>query len=211
MPFYYRFLSMMGVILILTLPAFADGTPGKPVNRGPEPVKAHKMIPPEPGCYLIEDELGPAWSCPARQTIKAHPAPVITKTKTSTPCCGSVTRTIVKEHPPVVTKRIVTHRKAPTRTVTRTHTRHPVRTVQRVETSTVQLDMGSFSGGVGAGIGGDFYGGGGAVIITGGKRYSGVLSHSASSFTFRSHRGGKKRRGGGGCGKCMMGGMGGGD
>lgn len=205
MPFYYRFMAIFGLIIVLTLPAFADGTPGKPVNRGPVPVKAHKMIPPEPGCYLIEDELGPAWSCPARRTTIEPPAPVITKTKTktSTPCCGTVTRTIVKEHPPVVTKRVVTHRKAPTRTVTRTHTRHPVRTVQRVETSTVQLDMGSFTGGVGSSVGGDFYGGGGAIIISGGKRYSGVMSHSASSFTFRSsHRshGGKKRRRGGGGG-----------
>ena len=187
MPFYYRFLSLFGLIIILILPAFADGTPGKPVNRGPVPVKAHKMIPPEPGCYLIEDELGPAWSCPARKTKIEHPAPVITKTRTSKPCCGSVTRKIVKEHPPVVTKRIVTHRKAPTtRTVTRTHTRHPVHKVQRVETRTVQLDMGSFSGGVGAGVGGDFYSGGGAVIITSGKRYSGVLSHSASSLHFKT-------------------------
>ena len=206
MPFCDRFIAVLGLIVILSLPAFADGTPGKPVNRGPVPVKAHKMVPPEPGCYIIEDELGPAWSCPARKTVAPHPTPLVTKTKTSTPCCGTVTRTIVKEHPPVVTKRIVTHRKAPTtRTVTRTHTRHPVRTVQRVETSAVQLDMGSFTGGVGAGVGGDFYGGGGAVIITGSKRYSGVMSHSASSYTFRSHRsyrgGGKKRRGGGGgCG-----------
>ncbi len=106
--------------------------------------------------------------------------------------------------PPIVTKRIVTHRKAPTRTVTRTETRHPVRTVQRVETRAVQLDMGSFTGGVGAGVGGDFYGGGGAVIISSGRSYSGVMSHTASSYTYRSHRGyrggGKKRRGGGGCG-----------
>lgn len=209
MPFYYRFTAILGLIIILTLPAFADGTPGQPVNRGPEPVRAHKMTPPEPGCYLIEDAHGPAWSCPPLRTATPHPAPVIrqskTKTKTSTPCCGTVTRTIVKQHPPVVTKRMVTHRKAPTRTVTRTQTRHPVRKVQRVETRTVQLDMGSFSGGVGAGIGGDFYGGGGAIIITGGKRYSGVMSHSASSYTFRSHRshrGGKKRRRGGGGSPC---------
>ncbi|MEE2930527.1 MAG: hypothetical protein VX599_07415 [Pseudomonadota bacterium] len=204
MPFYDRFIAVLSVGIALALPAFADGTPGKPVNRGPAPVQAHKMVPPEPGCYIIEDELGQAWSCPARKTVAPHPAPVIKKTTSSKPCCGTVTRTIVKEHPPVVTKRIVTHRKAPTRTVTRTETRHPVRTVQRVETRAVQLDMGSFTGGVGAGVGGDFYGGGGAVIISSGRSYSGVMSHTASSYTFRSHRGyrggGKKRRGGGGCG-----------
>ena len=135
------------------------------------------------------------------------------------PCCGTVTRTVVKEHPPVVTKRSVTHRTAPPqRTVTRratttTHRTAPPRRVatRRVETTGVQLDMASFSGGVGNGVDGGFYGGGGAVFISSGKSYSGVLSHGASRCTFRGHRGGKRRGGGGGGCGCMGGGMGGGD
>ena len=165
MSFCNRILAGIAVTLVFSAPAFADGTPGKTVNRGPVPVQAHEPAP-----------------CPRQ------PNP-----------CGTITRTYVKKHPPVITKRTP----PPTRTVVQ----------RKVETSTeVSLDMASFSGGVGNGVDGGFYGGGGAVFISSGRSFSGVLSHSASSFTFRSRRrGGKKRRygGGGGCG--CMGGMGGGD
>ena len=67
-------------------------------------------------------------------------------------------------------------------------------TVRYVEAApapvTVQLANGTvygLNGGVGAGIYGEFYGGGG-TIIEGGARYSGVLSASASSFTFNRQR-----------------------
>ncbi|MEL7110840.1 MAG: hypothetical protein AAGL99_16375 [Pseudomonadota bacterium] len=204
MSFWNKTLAVFALALTMTLPAVADGTPGQRVNRGPEPVRAHQPVPPEPGCYLIED--GKAWSCPAR-LAKAEPVP----TRAAKPCCGTTTRTVVKEHPPVVTKRMVTHRSAPAqRTVTRravTTRRTPAVPVS----NEVHLDMASFSGGVGSGVSGGYYGGGGAVLISSGRSYSGVLSHGASSFTFRSRRG---RRGGGGggggCG-CMGGGMGGGD
>ncbi len=195
MPYYDRILAILAVFTLFSAAAFADGTPGKPVNRGPEPVQAQSPVPPEPGCYLIED--GRAWSCPAHPSTKIKPAPTLQKQSSSTPCCGTFKRTIVKEHPPVVTKRTVTHRKAPTKRVVK---HYPAKTVHKVQTSSeVRLDMASFSGGVGAGVDGGFYGGGGgAVIITGGRSFSGVLSHSASRFTFRGHRGGKKRGGGGG-------------
>lgn len=207
MSFWNKILAAMALTVVLGAPAFADGTPGQRVNRGPEPVRAHQPVPPEPGCYLIEN--GQAWSCPARPVA---PAPV-TRT-TGKPCCGTVTRRVVKEHPPVVTKRTVTHRTAtPTRTVTTTRrTAPPTRvTTRRAEITEVRLDTASFSGGVGNGVDGGYYGGGGAIFISSGRSYSGVLTHSASHFTFRS-RGGKKWRGGGGggCG-CMGGGMGGGD
>ncbi|MEM7640173.1 MAG: hypothetical protein AAF269_14050 [Pseudomonadota bacterium] len=211
MSFWNKTLAAIALTLTLGAPAFADGTPGQRVNRGPAPVQAHQPIPPEPGCYLIEN--GQAWSCPARP----QKAPM--KQVQAKPCCGTVTRTVVKEHPPVVTKRSVTHRTAPPqRTVTRratttTHRTAPPRRVatRRVETTGVQLDMASFSGGVGNGVDGGFYGGGGTLFISSGRSYSGVLSHGASRFTFRGHRGGKRRGGGGGeCG-CMGGGMGGGD
>ncbi|MEL6725195.1 MAG: hypothetical protein AAFP81_06535 [Pseudomonadota bacterium] len=195
MPFCNKFLAIFAVLVLLSAPAFADGTPGKPVNRGPEPVQAHQPVPPEPGCYLIED--GRAWSCPAHPATKIKPAPVIEKQSASTPCCGTFKRTIVKEHPPVVTKRTTTHRKAPTQRIVK---HYPAETVRTVQTSNeVRLDMASFTGGVGSGVDGGFYGGGGgAIVISSGRSFSGVLSHSASQFTFRGHRGGKKRGGGGG-------------
>lgn len=212
MSFWNKLFAPLAITALFAAPALADGTPGKRVNRGPAPVVAHQPTPPEPGCYLIEG--GTAWSCPARP---AQPAPKpmkhAHKPTSHQPCCGTHTRTIVKEHPPVVTKRTVTHRSAP---VTRRVVQQPTRTVRTVQrtarSSDVHLDLASFSGGVGSGVDGGFYGGGGGAVIIGSSRsFSGVLSHSASSFTFRSRGGGKKRRRGGGCNSCMGGGMGGGD
>lgn len=213
MSFWNKLFAPLAVAALFAAPALADGTPGQRVNRGPAPVVAHQPTPPEPGCYLIEG--GKAWSCPARPAQHA-PSPVqhVRHQSAHQPCCGTHTRTVVKQHPPVVTKRTVTHRSAP---VTRRTVQQPTRTVRTVQRATrssdVQLDLASFNGGVGSGVDGGFYGGGGGAIIIGGSRsFSGVLSHSASNFTFRSRGGGKKRRrGGGGCGKCMGGGMGGGD
>jgi len=210
MSFCNKILAGIALTLTLSVPAFADGTPSQRVNRGPVPVQAHQPVPPEPGCYLVEN--GKAWSCPARPVQK----PV--QQAAAKPCCGGITRTVVKQHPPVVTKRTVTHRTAPPqRTVTRqtTTTRRaaPPRRVEtrRATSNEVRLDMASFSGGVGNGVDGGYYGGGGGIVISSGRSYSGVLSHGASRFTFRN-RGGKRRGGGGGggCG-CMGGGMGGGD
>lgn len=197
MSFWNKILAGLALALTLTAPVFADGTPGQRVNRGPDPVRAHQPVPPEPGCYLIEN--GKAWSCPARP-VKTPPKQVRTEAK---PCCGTTTRTVVKKHPPVVTKRSVTHRTA---TPQRTVSRRAVTTKRRVAapaapaSTAVRLDVGSFSGGVGSGVSGGYYGGGGGVFISSGRSYSGVMSHTASSFTFRGHRGGKRRGGGGGCG-----------
>ena len=220
MSIWNKLFAPLAVAALFAAPALADGTPGKRVNRGPAPVVAHQPTPPEPGCYLIEG--GKAWSCPARPTQHA-PKHVQKVHKHSAqqpahqPCCGTHTRTVVREHAPVVTKRTVTHRSAP---VTRRTVQQPTRTVRTVKrsaqratrSSDVQLDLASFSGGVGSGVDGGFYGGGGGAVTIGSSRsFSGVLSHSASSFTFRSRGGGKKRRRGGGCNSCMGGGMGGGD
>ena len=211
MSFWNKISAIAAIMALFSAPALADGTPGQRVNRGPQPVQAHQPTPPEPGCYLIED--GRAWSCPAR------PVQQPVQKAAAKPCCGTITRTVVKKHPPVVTKRSVTHRTAPPqrtvrRTATTTRRTAPPRRVEtrRAASTEVRLDMASFSGGVGNGVDGGYYGGGGGIIISSGRSFSGVLSHSASSFTFRGHRGGKRRRGGGGggCG-CMGGGMGGGD
>jgi len=201
MSFCNKILVGIALTLALGAPAFADGTSGQRVNRGPAPVQAHQPVPPEPGCYLVEN--GRAWSCPAR------PAEKPVQQASAKPCCGGITRTVVKEHPPVVTKRTVTHRTAPPQ---RTVSRRAVTTQRAVRTSSeVRLDMASFSGGVGNGVDGGYYGGGGGIVISSGRSYSGVMSHSASSFTFRSKRRGKRRGGGGGGCGCMGGGMGGGD
>lgn len=160
-------LAALAISAALAVPAFADGVPGQKVNRGPEPVQPH----------------APAPSPDPMQQTRA------------TPCCGTTTRTVVKQHPPAVTKRTVTHRKAPTQP----RTSH--RTVQA--SSEVRLDTASFTGGVGAGVSGGFYGGGGGVIVlTGGQRFSGVLSHGASAFTFsRRMTGGQSGHTGRGGGK----------
>lgn len=177
MSIWNKTLAALAFSAALTVPALADGTPGQKVNRGPEPVQPHQP--------------------------KSAPAPAPIKQTSSTSCCGTTTRRIVKEHPPVVTKRIVTHRQAPAQP---TVTRREVTTQRTVQTrSEVRLDMASFTGGVGAGVSGGYYGGGGgAIIVTSGKRYSGVLNHGASAFTFtrrttgaHGQHGGKKRNGGG--------------
>ena len=165
MSLWNKIAALITALTLFAAPSFADGIPGQKVNRGPTPLKAHKMTPPEPGCVLVE---GNKWSCPvpaARFTHapapKYHAAPVTRTTST---------RTYTRTHAPTVTRRAVA-----TRTV--------------ATSQEIKLDMGAFNGGVGAGVGTEFYGGGGTIIIGGGKRYSGVLSHAASRFTFR-HRGG---------------------
>lgn len=193
MPKCNKILALAAISALFAVPAFADGTPGKQVNRGPAPLQAHAPTPPEPGCYLIDN--GRAWSCPP---LKAH-----------TPKRTAQTTTHVRRSAPTVTR--TTHTRTVPGTVTRRHTTGPVRRTQTHTTRTVAapqgltLDMAAFTGGVGNGVDGGYYGGGGGIVISGGRSYSGVLSHSASSFTFRqrSHgrRGGKKRGGGGGgCG-----------
>lgn len=45
---------------------------------------------------------------------------------------------------------------------------------------------GNFTGGVGAGVNGDWYGGGGIVVVpVGGRGYSSVMNHSAAAYTMK--------------------------
>ena len=55
MSFWNKTLAAIALTFTVSAPAFADGTPGQRVNRGPAPVQAHQPVPPEPGCYLIEN------------------------------------------------------------------------------------------------------------------------------------------------------------
>lgn len=186
-------MALLALMALGAAPAFADGTPGQRVNRGPAPVTPHQLAPPEPGCVLIRG--GTAWSCPAA------PAPELERRSSFMPCCGTVTRRVVKQHAPVVTKRTVTHRSAPT------VTHRTIRTSQRAQASTgLQIDTSGFTGGVGHGVAScGCYGGGGLVVISSGRNSASVLNHRAAQFSFRqshfSHRshhghhgGGKKRR-----------------
>ncbi len=241
MPFCNKMLAVLAISALFSAPALADGTRGQHVNRGPAPVEAHQPVPPRPGCRLIDN--GTRWACPkqtqtttrssshnAHRTHYGHRTGDHAHPHQHTHDHGhSHDGAHQHSHNTTTASRTYTRRSAPSRT-TRTYTRTAQPTVTRRSTSSttrrvaaptrtvrtssdVTLDLASFSGGVGNGVDGGFYGGGGTVFIGGGQRFSGVLSHGASSFTFRrGHRGGGKRGhgGGGGCG-CMGGGMGGGD
>ncbi len=186
MPICNRFLAIAAVSALFAAPVFADGTPGKQVNRGPAPLQAHAMAPPAPGCVLVEGNT--MWSCPAPQAQFTR-AP---QTRLAGP--PTVTRTVRRSAPTTTTRRVTRSR--------------PVTTRRVAATQQVTLDLASFSGGVGNGVDGGFYGGGGAIFFGGGQRYSGVLQHGASAFTFQRRGGGGKKRGGkkygshggGGCG-----------
>jgi hypothetical protein len=237
MPIWNKISAALAVSALFAAPAFADGTPGKRVNHGPAPLQAHAMTPPEPGCVLVEG--GKAWACPVPQARFTH-QPTSHRSTTRTTSShgthyghrtndhgsahghshtsshgadhghthGATTRTHTTRSAPTTTRRTVS-----TRTVAPTTTHRVVSSSSsshRVVDTGVKLDVASFSGGVGNGVDGGFYGGGGGIFIGGGKSYSGVLSHAASQFTFRQ-RGGKKRGhggkrgghhggGGGGCG-----------
>ncbi|MEM7493638.1 MAG: hypothetical protein AAF296_09670 [Pseudomonadota bacterium] len=167
---------------LLSAPVFADGVSGQKINRGPTPLKAHTMTPPEPGCVLNAQG---KWSCPippARFTNVAPTQKHYTTTThhntarhhTSTSRSYTTTR---RSHAPVVTRRVVS---APT---------------------TMTIDTSGFTGGVGVGLGGEpVYGNGtGFVVVQSGERFSGLSSRRNFAFSSRK-RGGKMgggKRGGG--------------
>jgi len=199
---------------VLTAPAFADGVPGQQVNRGPAPLKAHAMTPPEPGCVLIE---GNKWSCPVPAARFTH-APAATRTTRAVPTRTYAARPATRSYststrtqaPAQRTYTTSTRTHAPVQRTYTTTTRTQAPTVTRRATSSTRtyastsrsvavrpqqmtVDISGFSGGVGAGLGGEPVFGGGTVFFGGDKRYSGVLSHGASAFTFQ-----QRSTGGGG-------------
>lgn len=70
--------------------------------------------------------------------------------------------------------------------------------VTRPPVQQVSLDLGSFTGGVGAGVDGGYYGGNGFIPLSAPRSFSGVLNASASAFTFnrsvKNNGGGKGHR-----------------
>lgn len=243
MPIWNKISAALAVSALFAAPAFADGTPGQHVNRGPAPLQAQAPVPPRAGCVLIDN--GRAWQCPAPVQQTSHRQASGT-THYGHRTADHRTSTVNSQHSshahnhghnqghsshatshganhghshgavphtthsaPTHTRRVVSTRSVPAtttrRTVSTSSTSHQV-----VDTG-VKLDVASFSGGVGNGVDGGFYGGGGAIFIGGDKRFSGVLQSRASQFTFQNRsRGGKKRGhggkrghhggGGGGCG-----------
>ena len=160
---------------LFSAPALADGVPGKQVNRGPAPLTAKMMTPPEPGCVLVE---GHKWSCPVPAARFTH-APVTTTRHA--PVHRTYTTTSRTHAPPVP------RRATSTRTVSAPVTRRVVSAPQQMK-----IDISGFDGGVGAGLGGEPVYGGGTIFFGSDKRFSGVLSSSASVFTFN-----QRKRGGG--------------
>lgn len=198
--------KIAGVVAATTLfaaPAFADGVPGQQVNRGPAPLKAHAMTPPEPGCIHVR---GNEWKCPVpaarftqapATTYRAAPVTRTTssRTHTSRPTTTRRHTTSTRTYAPATTTRTVT-RSAPTvtrRATSSTRTvSQPVRRPLTIRPQQMVVDISGFNGGVGAGLGGEPVFGGGTIFFGGDKRYSGVLSHGASAFTFQQRsRGGK--------------------
>ena len=210
MPIWKKISAALAVSALFVAPAFADGTPGKRVNHGPAPLQAHAMTPPEPGCVLVEG--GKAWACPVPQARFTHQPTSHRSTTRTTSSHGTHYGHRTNDHG---SSHGHSHTSSHGADHGHTHgTTHRVvsssSSSHRVVDTGVKLDVASFSGGVGNGVDGGFYGGGGGIFIGGGKSYSGVLSHAASQFTFRQ-RGGKKRGhggkrgghhggGGGGCG-----------
>ncbi|MDJ0922833.1 MAG: hypothetical protein QNI84_17025 [Henriciella sp.] len=74
MSYWHRLIPLLAASALFSAPALADGTKGKTVNRGPNPLQAKVLTPPRPGCRLTED--GQHWACPAPTAKPAH------KTKT---------------------------------------------------------------------------------------------------------------------------------
>ncbi|MEM1086270.1 MAG: hypothetical protein AAGH90_00955 [Pseudomonadota bacterium] len=187
---------------LLSAPVYADGVPGQSVNRGPAPLKATAMTPPEPGCVLVE---GNMWSCPvpaarfthAPTTTRHAPVTRTTSTRTYTqPTTRTYTTSSRTHHAPVTTRTVtrsaptVTRRSTSSRTVSAPVTRRVVSAPQQMK-----IDIAGFDGGVGAGLGGEPVYGGGTIFFGSDRRFSGVLSSSASVFTFQQRkRGGGKGR-----------------
>ncbi len=143
MPKQYIFPSLVLLASLITVPVFADGTPGERPVQGPAPLKP---------------DISSSAQTPCQRDCIIPFAPITRHAPVSPPVY----------QPPVSAP------PAP----------QPAR-----------FDFGGFTGGVGSGVGGGYYyGGGGTVILNNAPRYSGVLSHRASVFTFR-------QRGGGGGGK----------
>lgn len=192
MPKRYRLAVLAGAIALFAAPAVADGYANKTYNRGPAPLKAHELTPPEPGCYLLDAETD-TWSCPPLQqqvhktstghehgTVRRYIDESKTRTyvnryTTGGECCGGTPRPV----PP---------RPAP-----------PPVLVQRG----LRIDASSFSGGVGSGVDGGFYGGGGGFAYASASASSSAsaMASASAALTFRGgFRGGGKK--GGGCHVC---------
>ncbi|MEM5515830.1 hypothetical protein WNY37_02640 [Henriciella sp. AS95] len=194
MPICYRLAALAGSLALFAAPAVADGYANRPVNKGPSPLKASELTPPEPGCYLVDAETD-TWSCPPlpQKAQSTSTRTYIDESKTRTyvnryttggECCGDTRptpRPVVTSRPPVLVER------------------------------GMRINISGFNGGVGSGVDGGYYGGGGGFAYASASSSASATSYAAASLTFRGgFRGGGKKHKGGGCHVCGGGKKGGG-
>ena len=212
MPKRYRLAALAGTLALFAAPAVADGYANRPVNKGPAPLEAHQLTPPEPGCYLVDAQTD-TWSCPPLPQ-KASTSSTRT-TYTSAPTVrsasyGATTRTYIDESKTrTYVNRYTTGGECcgDTRPVPPPRYIPPAPRPPLLVERGLRIDINAFNGGVGSGVDGGYYGGGGGFAYASASSSASAMSSAAASLTFRGSfkgRGGKKGKGG--CNVCGGGG-----
>lgn len=233
----YTMLALAASSALFSVPAMADGYPNQTVNRGPAPLQAHQMTPPEPGCYLVEAD---TWSCPPLPQTAAtvyDTGPSYSSSYSASSSYSSGNATGVYDAGYFVSDRAYSealynhdhyegdaycggHRAVysppPPRPVTYapappvTYARPQNVSYARYERS-ISLDIGAFNGGVGSGVDGGYYGGGGGFAYASASSSASAFSSAAAAISFSGRfGGGKGKHHKGGCNTCGGGGWKGG-
>ena len=179
----YSLAVCTAAIVCLAGQAGADGYAGRSVQRGPEPLRAQVMHQPAPDCELVG---GDDWYCPPAETHvrryvdESQTRHSVVRYSTGGSCC-------LQAAPPPPPMRTVVYKQPAPRDLS--------------------IDISGFTGGVGSGVDGGYYGGGGGVFVYASANASASASASASmrfSFKggFKGKRGKGKKGGGGGCSPC---------
>ncbi|MEQ8557882.1 MAG: hypothetical protein RIB03_06150 [Henriciella sp.] len=176
----YSLAAIAAAFMLAAGPAWADGYPDRPVQKGPPPLQAHIY---ENGCELIG---GDDWYCPPDEIHETQVRRYVDESKTrhyvTRYTTGGICCTPQAAPPP---PRPVYHAPAPRGLV---------------------IDVASFGGGVGSGVDGGYYGGGGGFAYASASASASARASASMRLAFRGgfkgghkgRRGGKK--GGGGCG-----------
>ncbi|MEQ9317174.1 MAG: hypothetical protein RLN72_15075 [Henriciella sp.] len=210
MPKRYRLAVLAGAIALFAAPAVADGYAGKTYNRGPAPLQAHTLTPPEPGCYLVDAKTD-TWSCPPLQQ-QVHK----TSTGHSSYTGGTVRRYIDESKTRTYVNRYTTGGECcgDTRPAPPPPPRYvpPAPRPPVVVERGLRIDISGFGGGVGNGVDGGYYGGGGGFAYASASASSSAsaMASASASLTFRGSFKGGGKKGGGGCHVCGGGGKKGG-
>ncbi|MGB3624661.1 MAG: hypothetical protein WA989_02470 [Henriciella sp.] len=200
MPIRYRLAVLAGAIALFAAPAVADGYANKTYNRGPAPLKAHELTPPEPGCYLVDAETD-TWSCPPLQ----QKAQTISSGHTAY-AGGTVRRYIDDSKTRTYVNRYTTGGECcgDTRPAPPPRYAPPPPRRHNVVERGMRIDISGFGGGVGSGVDGGYYGGGGgfAYASASSSASASAMASAAASLTFRGGFKGGGKKGGGGCHVC---------